>query len=34
MRVTGTLETYKKMTQIKVTKISQLKKLPVPKATP
>ncbi|MBE2179314.1 MAG: hypothetical protein IAE97_02480 [Chthoniobacterales bacterium] len=34
LRVTGTLETYKKRTQIKVTKISQIKKLSVPKATP
>lgn len=33
LRVTGTLEAYKKKTQIKVTKLSQIKKLPAPKAT-
>jgi hypothetical protein len=30
LRVTGTLETYKKKTQIKVTRISQIKVLPPP----
>ncbi len=34
VRVTGTLEAYKKKTQIKVTRISQLKVLPPPKIPP
>jgi DNA/RNA endonuclease YhcR with UshA esterase domain len=34
IRVTGTLEKYKKQTQIKVTKASQVKVLPSPKAAP
>jgi len=34
IRVTGTLEKYKKQTQIKVTKASQVKVLAMPKAVP
>lgn len=32
LRVTGTLETYKQKTEIEVTRISQIKVLPAPKA--